>query len=108
MVTPPPRTPIRYAFKALIPQQFYCGSDGAGAACAQLTNVPTPVPIMVNGTSVGVRISLGSIDRYMQVSSKYEVFYEKQWESLGYLAIFVLVFQMMAFIGTRYVRHIVR
>ena len=48
------------------------------------------------------------VDRYKFVSTKYEVYEEKAWENLGYLTIFILAFQVMAFVSLRYVRHISR
>lgn len=86
--------PITYAFRSLIPQQFYCASDGYGAACATVGQI----------TTAGVI----NVDRYLYVSTKYDVSFSDQWNSLGYLAIFIIVFQLFAFRSTRVVRHIVR
>lgn len=49
-----------------------------------------------------------NVDRYLYVSTKYDVSFSDQWNSLGYLAIFIIVFQLFAFRSTRVVRHIVR
>ena len=48
------------------------------------------------------------VDRYTFVSSKYEVFADQAWNSLGYLTLFIIAFQMLAFFSLRYVRHISR
>jgi ATP-binding cassette, subfamily G (WHITE), member 2, SNQ2 len=86
--------PITYAFKALIPQQFYCAADGYGAACGSLAQI-SPAGLTV-------------VDRYAYVSNKYDISFSDMWNSLGYLAIFIIVFQALAFRSTRYVKHIVR
>ena len=85
--TPPFLPPSRYAFRALIPIHFFC----QGAGCPTLI-----VP------QVGVQ------GLYAYVSTKYELDYFARWENLGYLAIFVAVFQLFAVMATRYIRHIVR
>ena len=73
--------PITYAFRAIIPQQFI----DAGTAL------------------------IGTQTKYEYVSSKYVVYDGNDaWNALGYLAIFIAVFQTGAFLGMRYVRHIVR
>ena len=46
---------------------------------------------------------------YAYVSTKYEVYDgAPAWQALGYLALFILAFQTLAFIGLRTVKHIVR
>ena len=108
-LTPPPpllphharahrRDPITYTFKALIPQQFQC----TAADAAQCPKITTAV-VLPSGSFTQV-----SVDRYAFVSSKYEVYAEEAWDNVGYLALFVVVFQLMAFWSLRYVRHISR
>lgn len=45
-------------------------------------------------------------DKY--VSTAYEVSTDDMWNSLGYLALFILFFQFAAFLSMAYVRHILR
>lgn len=112
--------PITYAFKALIPQQFYPGSDGPGAPHVILSG-PTPpcTPGLPPGIPCGGGIMTGGaillnggtsffVDRYTYVSQKYDVWFDAEWQSLGYLAIFIAVFQLLALYGINRVRHIVR
>lgn len=86
--------PIGYAFRALIPPQFHC-PGGAAAGCPQMT-VPDPVHGIV------------TVDRYTYVENLYDFKYEDRWAQVGYLAIFVAVFQAGNMLATRYIRHIVR
>lgn len=86
--------PITYAFRAIIPPHFYCEGHGLGSGC------PTIKAITLNG--------LTTVDRYDYVAGKYDMNYADRWESLGYLAIFIIVFQLLAILATRYVRHLVR
>ena len=81
--------PITYAFRALIPSHFYC--DVASGTC----------PVLVNPGVGPQRI-------YDYVSEKYELDYFARWENLGYLALFIIAFQLFAGIATRYCRYIVR
>ena len=37
-----------------------------------------------------------------------EIYYDARWASLGYLALFIVVFQAVHWVAVRYVRHIVR
>ena len=67
---------------------------------------PCPTVLVPIVTPAGVKTL--PVDRYTYVSTKYEVYEEKAWENLGYLAIFILAFQVMAFVSLRYVRHISR
>ena len=115
--------PITYAFKALIPQQFYAGSDGPGAASVILSG-PTPICGLTPPGFVGPCTPDGSVeqggavilngvtvfymDRYAYVSQKYDVWFNEEWTSLGYLAIFIAVFQLLGLYGIKYIRHIVR
>ena len=112
--------PITYAFKALIPQQFYPGSDGPGAVQVILSG-PTPPcsPGLPAGIPCGGGVKTGGaillnggtsffVDRYTYVSQKYDVWFDAQWASLGYLALFIVAFQLMALYGINRVRHIVR
>jgi ABC-type multidrug transport system permease subunit len=86
--------PISYAFSALVSTHFYC--EGGSASGCPSVNVPDPIQGLV------LR------DRYDYVRDTYEVYYENRWANLGYLTIFVLVFQFGAFMAVRYIRHIVR
>jgi hypothetical protein len=112
--------PITFAFKALIPQQFYAGADGPGAPSVLLSG-PTPpcsaqlpqgVPCGGSEMPGGAVVLNGNIafnvDRYAYVSSKYDVYFEEEWASLGFLAIFIVVFQVFALYGINRIRHIVR
>jgi hypothetical protein len=115
--------PITYAFRAIIPQQFYAGGGefdvGAGR---QLLAGPTP-PCGVPGVPPGVPCGGGvmpggkvllngvlrfNVDRYEYVSTKFDVFVADQWINLGYLALFIVAFQLLALYGVHRVRHIVR
>ena len=87
--------PITYTFKALIPQQFEC----TAAPCPQIQSIV----VLPSGSFRPVMV-----DRYTFVSSKYEVFADQAWNSLGYLTLFIIAFQMLAFFSLRYVRHISR
>jgi hypothetical protein len=87
--------PIVYTFRALIPQQFQCNSG----TCTKII-IPRLLP---SGAFAPILV-----DRYQYVSTKYEVYTEAMWASLGYLALFILAFQVMAFFSLRYVRHISR
>ena len=75
--------PIGYAFKALIPLHFYC----TGTGCPNLAGV---------------------IDRWAFVKETYELSFEGVWPSVGYLALFVLGFQVLHFLAQRRFRHISR
>ena len=112
--------PITYAFKALIPQQFYPGADGPGADRLLLqgptppcsSRVPPGVPCG-GGTKAGGAVVLNgniifNVDRYDYVSQKYDVWFSEEWRNLGYLAIFIVVFQIFALYGINRIRHIVR
>ena len=115
--------PITYAFRALIPEQFYSGVDGAGAPFAILAG-PTPIcghtppgfgePCTTDGSvAPGGAVILNGVtvfymDRYAYVSQKYDVWFNEEWTSLGYLAIFIAVFQLLGLYGIKYIRHIVR
>ena len=83
--------PITYAFKAVIPIHFWCD---AGAAC------PT---VLVPSTR-----GLVQQDRYAYISEKYEIYYGQRWESLGYLALFFVAFQLLSFVAVARCRHIKR
>jgi hypothetical protein len=48
------------------------------------------------------------MDRYTYVSTLYGLDYSARWTNLGYLAIFIVVFQFGHLLATKYVRHIVR
>lgn len=73
--------PITYAFRSIIPQQF-----------VTLGNFP--------GSSLSI---------YDYVTKLYVIFDgQDAWNALGYLAIFIGVFQAGAFLGLRNVKHIVR
>ena len=85
-----PLRPLHYsAFRALIPGQFVNG--------AVSVKVPNP---SLTGFDI--------LDRYVYVSSKYDLHFDERWVSLGYLTCFIAAFFIGAAIGTRYVRHIVR
>jgi len=50
-----------------------------------------------------------AVNKYDFVANLYQVFDgQAAWNALGYLAIFIAVFQAGAFAGLRFVRHIVR
>ncbi len=85
--------PITYAFRAVIPGQFSC-TDGGTASCAAIDAI-TPRWLV-------------RVDRYAYVSDMYDVHIDEVWPSIGYLALFVLAFQVMAWVAIRRVRHIVR
>jgi hypothetical protein len=82
--------PVFYAFRALIPNQFVCDE--------------APCPTLLVPSSLGVR----SVDRYQYVSGKYEVYAHDSLKNVGFLAVFILVFQVLGILATRYIRHIVR
>jgi hypothetical protein len=90
--------PITYTFKAIIPQQFQC-TNADPATCPKISTAL----VLPSGSFTQV-----AVDRYTYVSSKYEVYVEEAWGNVGYLALFVIVFQCMAFYSLRYVRHISR
>ncbi len=85
--------PILYAFRAIITPHFYCAEHGTPAC-------PTIATISPYGSV--------QVDRYEYVASKYELDYSQIWASVGYLSIFVAVFQALALIFTRYLRHLTR
>jgi hypothetical protein len=86
--------PVNYAFRALIPPQFYC-EGGVSAGCPTI-QVPDPV------------LGLLTVDRNAFVEALYDFKYDSRWDQLGYLAIFIIVFQASSILATRYVRHISR
>jgi hypothetical protein len=86
--------PITYAFRALIPQQFVCRSE--------------PCPSIGLVVADGRAAVAATADLYTFVSTKYQVYVDQQWQSLGYLALFVLAFQALAFYAVRNVRWITR
>ena len=71
---------ITYAFKAIIPQQFVCSEGSSRAMC--------------NGSDISDKWAL-------YVNTAYEVNTPDQWNSLGYLALFILGFQFAAFLSVR-------
>ena len=94
LVPPPLLSPTGYAFRALIPLHFHC-EGGAAAGCPTVL-FPDPVKGVI------------TVDRSSLVDSLYELEYARVWENIGYLAIFVGVFQVLNVLATTYVRHIVR
>lgn len=85
--------PITYAFRALIPPHFYC-EGGLAAGCPTVSVLQSSVEVI--------------LDRYSYIADKYEVYYDSRWANLGYLAIFIAVFQTLNILATRFVRHINR
>ena len=75
--------PIGYAFKALIPLHFYCTGEG----CPTLG---------------------GGLDRWAFVKDTYELSWEQVWPSIGWLALFILGFQILHVLAQRNLRHISR
>lgn len=133
--------PITYAFRALIPQQFFSGDGSPGVPSVLLQGSTPPCPIVNNvalsaipcsalaaqgyscasGTTVpcgggaqpgGLVLLNGqylfNVDRYTYVSQKYDVDFNTEMLNVGYLAIFILVFQALAMVSIYRVRHIVR
>ena len=82
--------PITYAFRAIIPLHFYC----EGASCPTV-EVPTITKTLI-------------IDRYKYVKQTYDVDYFTSWTNNGYLFIFVVLIQIIAFVAARYKRLVVR
>ncbi len=75
-------TPIPQAFRALIPLHFYCeGGVSAGCPTIVAPDSVTQVPTLY--------------DRSAYVDSTYELSYAAIWPSIGYMAIFVGVFQAL-------------
>jgi len=87
--------PIAYAFRALVPLHFHC-EGGAGAGCATIVapDAATQMPTVY--------------DRSSYVNSTYELSYGDIWPSIGYTAIFIVVFQAANIFSTYRVRHISR
>lgn len=83
--------PIYYAFKAVMPPQFYC----TGADCPTISAVTATQGIVV-------------LPKTTYVEQLYELKYSERWEHLGYLCIFIGVIQVLAWYQTRYRRYIVR
>lgn len=81
--------PIGYAFRALIPLHFDC-QGGTAAGCPTITVFEV------------------SVDRSDFVSSTYEVAVSQIWPSIGYMAIFIAVFQALNVFSTYRVRHLSR
>jgi len=101
--------PITYAFKAVIPQQFYCGPGNAGVSCNVLSGpLPPKGDIGPGGAVVLNGKFVFNVQRYDYVRDKFDVDFNEQWKNLGNLAIFIAVFQLLALLGTWRVRHIVR
>jgi hypothetical protein len=85
--------PILYAFRALIPIHFRC-LEANQALC----------PTIVVPSRAGPR----TVQRSSYVRDTYDVHVDDVWISLGYLAIFIAVFQLLAMLATRYIKHISR
>jgi ABC-type multidrug transport system permease subunit len=87
--------PIAYAFRALVPLHFHC-EGGAGAGCATIVapDAVTQVPTVY--------------DRSSYVNATYELSYGEIWPSIGYTAVFIVVFQCLNIFSTYRVRHISR
>jgi ABC-type multidrug transport system ATPase subunit/ABC-type multidrug transport system permease subunit len=101
--------PITYAFKAVIPQQFYCGPGSAGVPCNVLSGpMPPKGDIGPGGAVVLNGKFVFNVQRYEFVKDKFDVDFNDQWINLGNLAIFIAVFQVVALLATLRVRHIVR
>ena len=69
--------PVGYAFSAIIAPQFFCDSNVA--TCPSIS-VITPA-----GTY--------SVPTYNYVANLYSIDFNNRWNNVGYLTIFVLVFQ---------------
>ena len=83
--------PITFAFRALIPNQFACPTDGGQAPCGTLVDL------------------LGrTVSKYAYVSDKYDVQIGAVWSSIGYLVLFFAAFETCSIVALRYVRHINR
>ena len=91
---PPPHN--RYAFRALIPLHFSCGVGSPGFYDPTIY-APNPD----TGT-------IEPVSRSQWVDSSYEVSCAQIWPAIGYLSIFVVAFQAIAFYSTWRVRHISR
>lgn len=88
--------PITYAFSSLVVQHFHCeDGDRAAGACPTIT-VPHP------------QLGPISVDRQTYVDGRYELNYDQRWNQVGYIAIFILAFQLLAVLAVRFIRHIVR
>jgi hypothetical protein len=86
--------PIAYAFRALVPLHFHC-DGGAAAGCPTiLAPDANQVPTVV--------------DRSEFVDATYELSVTQIWPSIGYMAIFIAVFQAVNIASTYSVRHISR
>jgi energy-coupling factor transporter ATP-binding protein EcfA2/ABC-type multidrug transport system permease subunit len=82
--------PVFYAFRAIVPPHFYC----AGTNCPRI-----------------LVISMSSIyysTTYAYIRDTYDMYFEARWYNVGMLVLFVLAFQAIAFLATRYLRHIKR
>lgn len=84
--------PIGYAYAAIIAPQFWCPPGDASCISVVVPTAAGPYPM----------------DRYTYVSTLYGLDYSARWTNLGYLAIFIVVFQFGHLLATKYVRHIVR
>ena len=101
--------PITYAFKSVIPQQFYCGPGNAGVSCNVLSGpLPPKGDIGPGGAVVLNGKFVFNVQRYDFVKDKFDVDFHDQWNNLGNLAIFIAAFQVLALLATWRVRHIVR
>jgi hypothetical protein len=86
--------PITYAFRAIVPPHFHCDAAGGAGACPTV-QVPGP-----HGTLVR------PLEGFVQ--GKYDIYYADRWESLGYLALFIIFFQLVTGVAMRYIRHVTR
>jgi ABC-type multidrug transport system ATPase subunit/ABC-type multidrug transport system permease subunit len=82
--------PIRYAFTALIPAQFYC-----------VATPTTTCPTIIN-------LQGQSEDRFQYVEANFDAPYSMRWNNLGYLCIFLAVFQVFHLLALRFISHVKR
>src|SRR5207244_2340196 len=84
--------PITWALEAIMPSQFVC----TGSSC------PT-IQVYDSGTATIV-----TVQKFDYVENNYGMRYANRWRDAGFLAVYIVGFQILHLICVRYVSHIKR
>lgn len=82
-------SPIKWAITALVPPQFK-------------TDAPVSIQIF-DGVS-----SFVTADRFEYVQSVYGLRYDQRWTALGWMTVYIAIFQVGHFLALRFVSHVTR
>ena len=89
LAAPPRASAVAYAYSAIVSPQFYC--DVATTTCPTIA-VPT-----VHG--------IVTVDRWTYMTTLYDFNYSTRWTEVGWLFVFLAVFQLCHLAFTQLLRH---